>query len=128
MSPIPIPVPIASPALHASEYSSFGQVSDAALTPAINQMTNKTCTARMTQVSGRHDGMVDLLCGWHCYGMSHSPKSLANPEDGVYFNLVGVTPGGMTNTTHPLADSLGPRWYVPLSKFVHPVTLWKSGV
>jgi hypothetical protein len=62
MSPIPIPVPIASPALHASAYSEFEQLlSDAALMPTINQMTNKTCTARMTQVSGRHDGMVDLL-------------------------------------------------------------------
>jgi hypothetical protein len=57
MSPMPIPVPIAAPAWHASEYWSFGQLFDASLTPAIIQMTNKTCTARITQVSGRHDGM-----------------------------------------------------------------------
>ena len=66
MSHIPIPVPIASPALHASPYSEFEQLlSDAALMPAINQMTNKTCTTRMTHVSGHHDGMVLPLGGQH---------------------------------------------------------------
>lgn len=63
----------------------------------------------------------------HSYGISHSPKSLANPEDGVYLNLVGVTPGGITNTTHPLVDSPGPRWYEPLSKSVHSEGYSKVG-
>ena len=44
--PIPIPVSIASPALQASEHWSFEQASNAEMTVAISQMTNKTCTAK----------------------------------------------------------------------------------
>ncbi|OBA82668.1 hypothetical protein A9W99_11190 [Mycobacterium sp. 1164966.3] len=52
--PIPIFVPIASPALQPSECW-FEQASNPEMTFTISQVTNKTCSPRMHQVSGRHD-------------------------------------------------------------------------
>jgi hypothetical protein len=66
MNTTPTVVPIASPAWQNSSNWSLGQVVSDLAKATISQMTKGSCTARITQVNGRHDGMSEpflLLCG-----------------------------------------------------------------
>lgn len=62
------------------------------------------------------------------HGTTHSPKSVANPDDGDHLTFAIVTPVGTPKDTQPVADSFCASWNWPELKFVQPPIVANVGL